>query len=496
MIREGDSVRDFETKIQTRSGEFRFLLMTVETLKIQDEPCYLRLAYDITERKRAEEQLLEEAHHRALHDSLTGLPNRTLFLDRLGRSLERTKRNPNYLISVLFMDIDRLKHVNDTLGHLAGDQLLMETARRLESCLRLGDTVARLGGDEFAILLEDITDVSDALRVADRIIQDMIRPFTFGEKDVSITASIGISLSGKGYLQPNELLRDADEAMYRAKKKGGGHCEVFDSRIHAQAVARLQMETDLLVAIRRRKFEVHYQPIIYLESGSIKGFEALGRWHHPNRGIVSLGEFIPVAETTGLIVDIGRWIFLQACRQLTTWHRAFPNMPNLSLNLNLTAKELLQPDLPKQLEDILAESDLNPELLYLEITEDVLMQMPEESTKALAALKSLGVRILIDDFGTGHSSLNVMYQYPIDGLKIARSFISRMDSASEAAEVVRTMVLLARDFGMQVTAKGIETRHQLAQLRELRCPQGQGYLFARPADEGRMSDLLASGPQW
>jgi diguanylate cyclase (GGDEF)-like protein/PAS domain S-box-containing protein len=496
LIREGGTVNDFEAKMCTKSGEVRSFLTSVEMIEQNGEPCFLRMAYDITERKKIEETLLQEAYHRALHDPLTGLPNRALFLDRLGRSIERSKRREDYLFAVLFLDIDRLKAVNDSLGHVAGDKLLVEISHRLEYCLRLGDTVARLGGDEFAILLEDVNDVSDAMRVADRIQHDLTKPFDLNGKSISITASVGVTLSAVGYSQPEELLQDADSAMYRAKSKGGGHYEVYDIDMHARAVARLQLETDLLFAVKHQEFKVHFQPIVSLDSGKIVGFEALGRWYHPNRGLVSLAEFIPVAETTGLIVDIGQWMFHQACGQTFAWQERYPTVPNFRLNVNLSSVEFFQQDLLDRIAETLDKTGLQSEDLNLEITESVILEKPDESAEVLKSLKDLGVGVYIDDFGMGHSSLNVMYRYPINGLKIARSFVGRMDAGGEALEIVRTLVILARDFGMQVTAKGIETAEQLSQLRALRCPFGQGFYFSKPLDGAEMLELLDSDPEW
>lgn len=438
-------------------------------------------------------------------DALTGLPNRTLFVDRLARSVERAKRRKGSLFAVLFLDLDRFKVVNDSLGHMIGDQLLIAIARRLESCLRAGDTVARLGsdrllarlgGDEFTILLDDIRDVSEATRVADRIQKELMFPFNLGGHDVFTTASIGIALSATGYERPEDLLRDADTAMYRAKALGKARCEIFDTVMHARAVARLQLETDLRRAVERQELQNHYQPIVSLQTGTIAGFEALVRWKNPRRGLILPSEFIPVAEETGLILSIGPWVLLEACCQLSRWQMQRPDSPQLTVSVNLSGKQFMQPDLVEQTAQILRKANLDPRSVKLEITESVIMENTESVTAMLMQLRALNIQLGIDDFGTGYSSLSYLHRFPIDTLKIDRSFVSRMGVERENAAIVRTIVSLAHNLGMNVIAEGVETKEQLAQLRALGCEYAQGDFFSRPLDGEAATALISAEPLW
>ncbi len=438
-------------------------------------------------------------------DALTGLPNRTLFVDRLARSVERAKRRKGSLFAVLFLDLDRFKVVNDSLGHMIGDQLLIAIARRLESCLRAGDTVARLGsdrllarlgGDEFTILLDDIRDVSEATRVADRIQKELMFPFNLGGHDVFTTASIGIALSATGYERPEDLLRDADTAMYRAKALGKARCEIFDTVMHARAVARLQLETDLRRAVERQELQNHYQPIVSLQTGTIAGFEALVRWKNPRRGLILPSEFIPVAEETGLILSIGPWVLLEACCQLSRWQMQRPDSPQLTVSVNLSGKQFMQPDLVEQTAQILRKANLDPRSVKLEITESVIMENTESVTAMLMQLRALNIQLGIDDFGTGYSSLSYLHRFPIDTLKIDRSFVSRMGVERENAAIVRTIVSLAHNLGMNVIAEGVETKEQLAQLRALGCEYAQGDFFSKPLDGEAATALISAEPLW
>ena len=429
---------------------------------------------DITERKRAEEQLL----HNAFYDALTGLPNRALFLDRLGHALERAKRAHLSGFAVLFLDVDRFKLVNDSLGHALGDQLLIATAHRLEMCLRSADTVARLGGDEFVILLEDITSLDEVKRVTERIGRELALPFDLEGHRVFSSASIGIVPSAIGYAHPEEVLRDADIAMYRAKMAGRARSEVFDRTMRDDAMARLDWETDLRSAVERHEFRVYYQPIVVLERSKIIGFEALVRWEHPTRGLITPENFISLAEETGLIIPIGEWVLREACRQLREWQTAFPLVPPLTISVNLSAKQFTHPELGGQIEQILADTGLDPGSLRLEITESVIMDDCESARNMFQQLKALGVQVQIDDFGTGYSSLSYLQQFPVATLKIDRSFISRMPVNGKGSDIVRMIVRLAHEMGLEVTAEGVETRQQLAQLRKFGCEFGQGYLFS------------------
>lgn len=483
---------------------------------------------DITKRKLTEEQLI----HDAFHDALTGLPNRSLFMDRLAHTVERTKRRESDLFAVLFVDLDRFKLVNDSLGHTSGDQLLIAFVQRLERCLRAGDTVARLGGDEFAILLEDIKidpqgGYPDATDVAERIQAELALPFSLSGHEVFTTASIGIVLSTSEYDQLEDLLRDADTAMYRAKAQGRACYQVFDRSMHVRAVTLLQLENDLRRAVvlteapraaefpsgspvglleKGQELQVHYQPIVSLADGKIKGFEALMRWHHPVQGLIPPVEFIPIAEETGLIVPLGYWILRQACYQMQTWQERFghsleKSVP-LTISVNLSTKQFSQPDLNQRIEQILQETHLDAASLKLEITESVLMENAEAATAMLLKLKVLGVQLYVDDFGTGYSSLSYLQRFPVDALKIDRSFVSKMgaddESDPEGTSIIQAIVALATKLGIEVVAEGVETAEQLAQLRALECAdgQGQGYFFSEPLDSKAAEALIAEQPQW
>jgi diguanylate cyclase (GGDEF)-like protein/PAS domain S-box-containing protein len=429
-------------------------------------------------------------------DALTGLPNRILFTDRLAHSLDRAKRYRNYLCAVLFLDLDRFKVVNDSLGHVFGDQLLVAIARRLESCLRSNDmvarlgtdhTLARLGGDEFTILLDDIKHVSDALRVAERIQEHLARSFDLNAHEVFTSASIGIATTATGYDTPQAILRDADTAMYRAKALGGARCELFDSEMRDRAVARLRLETDLRRAVERGEFELHYQPIVSLQTDRIEGFEALLRWRHPDRGLVMPADFIAMAEETGTVVPIGWWVLRQACWQMSVWHSDHVHAPPLAISVNLSSRQFSQPDLIENIDAILRETGLGAACLKLEITESTIMERTDSVVTTLRDLKALGVQLAMDDFGTGYSSLSYVHRFPIDTLKIDRSFVTRLATDNEASEVVRAIVGLAHNLGLDVIAEGVESPEQLAQLKVFGCEYGQGFLFspAVPYDDAR-----------
>lgn len=421
------------------------------------------------------------SNHRILYDQLTGLSNRTLFIDQLERALKRLKRQPDYLFAVIFLDCDRFKVINDSLGHLAGDRLLIQVAQRLLRCLRPGDVVARLGGDEFAILLENINDVSDATRVAQRINQDLMQPFSVMGHVVYISASIGIAFNSQNCQQPEDLLRNADTAMYRAKALGKARYEVFDTTMRAQAQARLQLETALRMAIEQREFQLHYQPIVNIENNRSIGFEALVRWHHPERGIVSPGDFIPVAEETGLIITLGQWVLQEACRQMKAWQEQFPVCQSMTMSVNLSRKQLSQSDLAMQIDSTLQTIGLAAKSLKLEVTETGLMNEYEETAAIiLAQIKELGVQLSLDDFGTGYSSLSCINSFPIDTLKLDRAFVSNMNRSPKNANIVQAIVTLAHGLGIKVTAEGVETVEQLAQLQQLNCNYAQGYFFSKP----------------
>ena len=452
----------------------------------RDRPAVQVVARDISRRKQMEEKLL----HDAFHDALTGLPNRALFMDHLRLAVERAKRpKKRYLFAVLFLDLDRFKIINDSLGHTMGDQLLVATAARIQKCLRHLDTVARFGGDEFAVLLDGVEDVNDTIRVAQRLQRELTTPINVGGHEVFTSVSIGIALSDTGYERPEDVVRDADTAMYRAKAAGKSRYEIFDTAMHSRAVALLKLESDLRRAVEREEFVVHYQPIVSLTDDSIQGFEALVRWQHPERGLVTPSEFIPVAEETGLIIPLGSWVLREACRQMHHLQAASAASRPLSLSVNLSGKQFMQPDLVGQVEQILVETGFDPRRLQLEITESSVIENTETVTEMLLQLRALGIRLSMDDFGTGYSSLSYLHRFPIHTLKIDRSFVSGGDGENE---IVRTITMLARNMGMDIVAEGVETREQLAYLKELKCEYGQGFLFSHPLDLDTACKLLES----
>jgi diguanylate cyclase (GGDEF)-like protein/PAS domain S-box-containing protein len=449
------------------------------------------ISEDITLRKQSDEHL----QRLALHDPLTGLPNRAAFIARLGRALGRLEHQSGEPFSVLFVDLDRFKLINDSLGHMKGDELLVSIARRLEQCVRPEDMVARFAGDEFAVLLAHTGRVADAARVAERIVERLEEPFLLGENTVFTGASIGI-VPSEGYRQAEDLLRDADIAMYRAKTAGRGVYRVFDAAMHADAVSRLQLEIDLRRALERGEFLLHYQPIVSLAEGRITGFEALIRWMHPEGRMVSPADFIPIAEETGIIVSIGWWVLREACLQLRAYANQFPEMDSLSMSVNFSAKHFTQRDLVSRLRTIVEETGVDPRRLKLEITESVLMENSELVKTVFQELRGMGIQLQIDDFGTGYSSLSYLDRFPVDTLKIDRSLVGRIGPTGEGGEIVRTVAMLAQNLGMTVVAEGVETLSQLEQLRAIGCGYAQGYLFSRPISSDAAEDLLRKMPYW
>ena len=437
-------------------------------------------------------------------DPLTGLPNRLLFTDRVGRLIKHSKRRKEYLFAVLFLDLDGFKMINDSLGHLVGDQLLVGVASRLEKCLRATDTVARLGegfivarmgGDEFTVLLEDLKHPDDAKQAADRLMKAVTSPFMLGGREVFTSLSIGIALSSHGYEQAEDILRDADTAMYRAKSMGKARYEIFDADMRAGVVARLQLEMDLRRALEHQEFHNVYQPIVSLAAGQIVGFEALLRWQHPTRGLLGPEQFIAVAEETGLIRDLGWWNLREACRQMTEWRTDYSAYSQLTMSVNLSPKQFLQANLVEDIGNLLRELKLPPQALKLELTESTVMGDPSAAIEMLQQIKSLGISLAIDDFGTGYSSLSYLHRFPLDTLKIDRSFISSIGNGEET-EIARTILPMASNLHLDVVAEGVETIEQLVLLKKLHCKYGQGFYFSKPLSAEEAGSLLAEQPTW
>ncbi len=442
---------------------------------------------DITERTRAEEKL----RHYALHDTLTNLPNRVQFMDHLQLAVENASRNMHARFAVLFLDLDRFKVINDSLGHAVGDKLLIDIAERLKSCVRPGDIVARLGGDEFVILLNRTGDLDEVSAVAERLQTKISDPFKLDNYEVFTTASIGIIVSGAVSRSAEDLIRDADAAMYRAKECGKARYEIFDREMHVRNMNLIQVEMDLRHAVERGEFEVFYQPIVDIRTGSVSEFEALIRWRHPVHGLVGPDEFVHVAEETGLIIPIGKWILDESCRQIAEWQRKYDRC--LSVSVNLSAKQLMHPNLISQVRSILEESGIEPSQLKLEVTESTVMEHSEKSMKILSDLDQLGVALSTDDFGTGYSSLSYLQKFPFDRLKIDRSFVNIMDSDEKSGAIVKTILMLGENLDIEVVAEGIETVPQLEKLRDLGCVSAQGYLFSRPVDRETIEEFLEGG---
>ncbi|MFB2895323.1 EAL domain-containing protein [Aerosakkonemataceae cyanobacterium BLCC-F50] len=486
-----------ETCYSSKSGNKVYAILQVSLVKdTNHKPLhYIVQVVNITERKEIEEKLL----HDAFHDVLTGLPNRKFLNQRLEYTIRRAKRYETYLFAVLFIDLDRFKVVNDSLGHAVGDQLLIEVANLLEKSVRNIDTVARLGGDEFVILLDGLKDIQDATIIAQRIEEMLRSPFQIAGQEVFTSASIGIALSTTGYEQGADMLRDGDIAMYRAKDLGKARYQIFDKAMHAHVLRIMQLETDMRKALERQEFIVYYQPIVSLKTGAIAGFEALVRWQHPDEGLVSPAEFIPLAEETGLIVPLGKFILAKACHQMYAWQVRFPHTKNWKISVNLSTKQLKDGEIINQIDRILQETHLNSNCLKLEITESVLMENAEVANSILLQLRNRDIQLSIDDFGTGYSSLSYLHRFPVNTLKIDRSFVNLINPNDENLEIVRAIVTLAHILGMDVVAEGIETSFQLAQLKELGCEQGQGFYFSKALDYQAATALIISQqkqPKW
>lgn len=478
----------YEVRIKKKSGEVLWVIVGGAPI-INAEGIVtgsMGVFTDITERKQAEERLL----HDALHDGLTGLANRTLFIDHLQKTITRGMRSNQNLYAVLFLDFDRFKVINDSLGHAEGDSLLKQIARRLETSLRSGDLLARLGGDEFTILLNDLSDINDATQVAERILKDLNTPFILGKQEIFMSASIGIALCSSGHQCAEDMVRDADIAMYRAKAKGKAQYQVFDSAMHKYAINKLQLETEMHHALQRGEFCLNYQPIVDLETDQLMGFEALIRWDHPERGMVSPADFIPMAEENGLVIPLGRWILFESCRQMREWQIKNSLASRLTVSVNLSSKQFLQADLAEQVNASVISTQLDPRCLKLEITESHLMENSDKAVTMMNRLRSLGIEICLDDFGTGYSSLSYLHRLPVNFLKIDRSFVYRMVESKENGEIVHTIVKLAQNLKMKVIAEGIETAEQVAKLRLLGCEYGQGYFVSQPLDAAAAAEFI------
>lgn len=481
------SVEEVEVVLR-RGTEPLHCVATVSVRVTEHGASYHGSMRDITIAKRTQDELIRTA----LHDPLTDLPNRIVFMDRLERLLKHAKRNPEYKFAVLFVDLDDFKRVNDLYGHQMGDHVLVGVARRLESCVREGDTIARLGGDEFGILLDTVQDAASVTFVVDRIRESLSKPFNGGGRTAGTTASIGIAMNVNAYDTAGDLLRDADAAMYRAKLRGRNDYVIFDHDMHDRAVAQRQLEEDLRAAVSRKELTVLYHPVVELDRGSMTGLEALIRWSHPQRGVLLPADFMPLAEQTGVIIDIGWWILRESCRQLRAWQLEYPDAAfRLTMSVNLSAKQFVHPELIDRIDEILAETQLNPRYLRLDLTEGVVMQNPQLAARLLQELRERGIQICIDDFGTGYSSLRQLRDFPISMLKIDRSFIRQLGGDGGSSDVIRTIIALGRSMAIEAVAEGVETPEQLEQLRQLGTRFAQGFLFSLPLDSQAATSLLA-----
>ncbi len=453
-----------------------------------------KLRQEINERQRVQQQLI----HDALHDSLTGLPNRALLMERIEFTIAHARRNPGYMYALLFIDLDRFKIINDSLGHLIGDRLLVAVSNLLQGCVRENDIVARLGGDEFVILLDGIKQLQDATLIGDRIQKKLRSPFELQGQSIFTSASIGIVFNSIEYSNATDLMRNADIAMYRAKDNGKARYTIFDQTMYDETLRLVELENNLRLALERNEFVMHYQPIMSLDHNSLVGFEALIRWQHPERGFISPVEFIPIAEDTGLILSIGEWLLKEACQQLQTWRQQFSSISqidSLKMSINLASQQLQQPEFIAKLDQILLETGLDGSSLRLEITESALIEPEGNVQNTLRQIRKRNIKLSIDDFGTGYSSLSYLRRFPIDNLKIDRSFIEQMNFDSENFEIVRLIITLAKTLGMDTISEGVETQQQLSQLKILGCEFGQGYLFSKPLTPQAVELMLAEYPQ-
>ena len=479
-------IKNFECKFFDKNKNDKDIFITFA--KIPGTEKNVVSIADISELKEAERQI----HHQAFHDSLTNLPNRALFMEHLIMAIKRGKRRKNYFFAVIYLDIDRFKLVNDSLGHNIGDKLLVEFAKRIQDLLRDIDTLARFGGDEFVILLEDMENENYAVEIAKRLQKSLKSPFEIKGNDIYAPASFGIVLNTRIYDDPEIIIRDADAAMYYAKEKGRSQFKIFDNTLHEKALNLLQIETDLRKAMVNKELDLYYQPIVSLDNISILGFEALIRWNHPTQGLVYPDSFIPVAEETGLIIPIGRWVLKKACRDLRRWDEQVKSKLPLFMSVNISSKQFLRPSLIDDIKEILHETGLPPDQLKLEITETALMEDFHETIPLIQRLKDFGVQIVIDDFGTGYSSMSYLQQLPIDTLKVDQSFISRIENNNndENKNIVETIVSLAHKLGLKVVAEGVETNKQHSVLSQMNCQMAQGFLFSKPLEKEKMDALI------
>jgi diguanylate cyclase (GGDEF)-like protein len=490
---------ELEVRVRQRTVQLEAEILQHKRTQEQLKASNRELKQETKERQRVQRKLL----HMAWHDTLTGLPNRALLMSTLSEAIDRKQQDKNYQFSLLFLDFDHFKVVNDSLGHLVGDELLVAVAFRLRSCLNYQQTLARLGGDEFTILVEEVEDISEVTRIAELILEQFSYPFSLRNTyEIFINASIGIVFGTEDYEQPEQVLRDADAAMYAAKDAGKACYKIFDQTMHTRALIRLQLETDLRLAVERQDFVLHYQPIVSLKTGRLLGFEALLRWNHPTQGLIYPDYFIPIAEETGLIVPIGSWVFKEACEQLNFWKKNNFNSDKnrffscLKLSVNISVKQFMQPDLVKEFQGIMQAHNIQGKSLKLEITESSIMKNIEDVIEILQEFKALKIQLSIDDFGKGYSSLSYLQKLPIDTLKIDRSFVKNMDENKDNLQIVQTIVTLAHNLGVGAIAEGIETKQQLSQLRTLGCEWGQGNLFSKPLNGNQAGQLIARNYCW
>lgn len=488
---------EIEYRILNKNDNYTWILCKSAALRDKKGKAYRMIGShtDISQHK-VNETMLNQLLHNASHDMLTGLPNRSLFIEKLERALVNSKRKKDYIFAVMYIDLDRFKVINDSLGHSVGNLLLVEVAKKIQKLLDFECTLARLGGDEFGILIEDVEEHDQVIKIAKKIQKEIKKSFNLDGHEVFSASSIGITFSSYGYERSEEVLRDADLALYKAKAMGRSRYEVFDSGMHIHALELLQLETDLRYAIERNEFILHYQPIISFKTGKISGFEALIRWIHKKRGLISSATFIPIAEETGLIIPIGHWVMQEACRQIRIWNDKYSMDEPFTISVNISGKQFSHPNLIENITEIIDNSNIEPHTLKLEITESTIMENAENARIMLQQLRDLNIQLQIDDFGTGYSSLSYLHRFPVNTLKVDRSFVSRIGSDDENVEIVKTIISLARNLNMQSIAEGIETIEQCEKIRSLECEYGQGFYFSKPVSVEEIEELLNKDPNW